>query len=122
MCSISVNGTAEEGLATLGGQQKSFEKKLYNLAKEASVNQKGALDSIAPLKGMPEDLRHTRRFKTGRTRVFFTGQHTDCHYRVFYVKTFKKGGVEDENNPRFQRRLIRALTEPAEYRELISGM
>ncbi len=120
MCSISLNKTADEGLAALddAGQRERFERKLFHLAQEANKDTKGALDNVAPMKRLPSELRRTRRFKSGRTRVYFTGQHCDCEYRVFYVKTMKKAGTDDEDHRRFQQRLIRALTDPAQSRTL----
>jgi hypothetical protein len=88
-----------------------IEKRLINFAKEASVENKGALDEISPLTRITGELKLARKIQIGRHRVFYTGFHTQCSYHAFYIKEFKKTGVNDEDDKRFQKALFKAMQE-----------
>ena len=89
-----------------------IEKRLIQFAQEASIAVSGGLD-IAPMKRMPSDLQDARKITIGRHRVYYTGHHTQCSYTSFFIKEFKKTGVNDEDDSRFQKALIRAKGETA---------
>jgi hypothetical protein len=90
-----------------------IEKRLFQFALEADVNRRGGLDNPAYLmKRMPDELRDVRKITIGRHRVYFHGKHTDCNYHAFYIKSFKKTGVDDEDDRSHQNRLIAAKNKP----------
>lgn len=115
MCSISTSETIDEHFDELkrSGQKDKLKKRLIEMATEASMEQPGALDNPSCIMmRMPEELRHVRKYGFGAHRVYFTGKNTDCSYRAFYVKAFKKSGVDNEDDKAFQARLIKTLSEP----------
>lgn len=115
MCSIATNATADQQLNSLksSGDDKLIEDKLRDFAGNSNIHQPGILDLPKNhLYGMPSDLKHIRRIRAGRHRVFYTGYHTECSYSVFYVKAFKKKGVNDELDPRFHRVLKSVVNDP----------
>ena len=61
------------------------------------------------MKRMPPDLREARKITIGRHRVYYTGHHTQCAYLSFFIKEFKKTGVNDEDDVRFQKILVKAI-------------
>lgn len=90
-----------------------IEARLYNFAKESTVEKPSMLDSTkCHIRRMPRDLRNIRKITIGRHRVYFTGHHTQCSYTAFYIKMFKRSGENDEDNQRFQRILGFAIYEP----------
>ena len=121
VCSISVKQTADEQLGHLcksGKDGQKLEEKLFRFADEASVEQSSVLDGTdCHMHGMPDDLKDVRRKRFGRHRVFWTGQHTQCSFNVFYIKAFKKKGTEDEHDKAFKKKLAGTLSEPT-IREL----
>ncbi len=115
MCSISTNSTADNQLDELGrsDDKDMIEKRLYNFAKESTVENSSMLDSTkCHMRGMPIGLRNIRKITIGRHRVYFTGHHTQCSYIAFYIKMFKRSGENNEDNQRFQRILGSAICEP----------
>jgi hypothetical protein len=112
VCSITVNSIVEQQLINLerSNNRELIEKKLYRFATEASPSTPGALD-IPGMYGMPSKLQKIRKKRIGRHRIFYTGHHTQCRYHVVFIKEFKKTGVNDENDSRFQRILIGALID-----------
>jgi len=88
-----------------------IEKRLIDFAKEASVENKCALDEIPPLTRITGELKLARKIHIGRHRVFYTGFHTQCSYQAFYIKKYKKTGVNDEDDKRFQKALLKAMQE-----------
>lgn len=117
MCSISTNGTMDSQLTSLGHHDKNMiERRLFQFASEANVHRSGGLDSPAlTWKRRPQELRdaNARKISIGRHRVYFNGSHKQCAYSAFYIKSFKKKGVDDEDDPRHQERLISAAGEPS---------
>ncbi len=121
MCSIATNATADQQLTSLksSGDEKRIEKKLREFAGDSTVEKRGILDLPANhLHGMPSDLRHIRRIRAGRHRVFYTGHHTQCAYSVFFIKLFKKTGVDDELERRFHNVLRVAVDDPPPVRTI----
>lgn len=115
MCSIATNATADQQLDSLksSGDDKLIEDKLRDFAGNSNVQQSGILDLPKHhLRDMPSDLRHIRRIRAGRHRVFYTGYHTQCSYSVFYIKAFKKKGVNDESDSHFHRVLKSVVNDP----------
>lgn len=115
MCSISTNRTVDQELQQLerSDDRRMIEQRLFRFADEANATQMGVLDSlINSMRRMPDDLKDIRKIRIGRHRVYYTGYHTQCSYHTFYIKSFKKTGVNDEDDKRFQDKLRRALTEP----------
>lgn len=90
-----------------------IEKRLYNFAKESSVQNPSILDSPqCNTRRMPRDLKNVRKISIGRHRIYFTGHHTQCSYKAFYIKMFKRSGENDEDDRRFQNILGSAICEP----------
>ena len=119
MCLISINATANELLVELerSGDRDMIEKRLYNFAKEASIDNPARLDDPqCHMKRMPEDLKHIRKISIGRHRVYFTGYHNQCSYQVFYIKKFKQTGKKDEDDRRFQKILKTAVSDPPQIK------
>lgn len=112
MCSIGTNSTADQQLTSLG-DKKQIEKKLLNFADDSDIGRPGYLDQpVHHLRGMPQELRHIRRLRSGRHRIFYTGDFNQCSYNVFFVKLFKKKGTEDEHDPQFHKTLGRVVDDP----------
>lgn len=117
MCSVLINATMNEQMAFLGSADTSLiERRLFQFASEANPNQSGGLDNPAWIwKRRPQELKDAsaRKIRIGRHRVYYVGSHKQCSYRAFYVKPFKKSGVDDEDDPKHQKKLIRAVAEPS---------
>lgn len=117
MCSITTNKTVDSQLENLerSANRNMIEKRLFQMADGADVTKAGGLDNPALLlKYMPEDLSGVRHITIGRHRVYFLGYHTQCRYRAFYIKEFKRSGVDDDGSKSFQKKLRAALGEPQE--------
>ena len=115
MCSISKNTIAETQLTELerSNDRRMIEGRLFQFASEADTQHPGALDTLkCHMRRLPQDLRHIRKKQIGRHRIFFTGYHTRCAYQVYYIKMFKRSGVNDEDDQRFQNKLRQALGQP----------
>lgn len=115
MCSISTNKTTDKQLCELerSGNREMIEKRLYNFAKESSVQCPAILDAPqCHIRRMPDDLRDIRKITIGRHRIYFIGHHTQCSYKVFYIKAFKQSGKNDEDSRRFQGILKTATCDP----------
>ncbi len=118
MCSLTISQVLKEQLDDLGNQGEKVLIQLKRRAFDASALNMGLLD--APDTNLrnpfPPDLRTAgvRKVTIMRHRVYFTGRHVDCNYFAFYVKAFKKGDepARDDNNPRFQNRIRKALESP----------
>jgi hypothetical protein len=111
VCSIVMNKTANDIFTTQEEKdRKMIEKRLIEFAKSASITISGALD-IPPLKRMPPELKETKKITIGRHRVYYHGHHSQCNYTSFYIKKFKKSGVNDEDDTRFQKILTRAIRD-----------
>lgn len=121
MCSIATNATAETHLKSLASSddEDSLAEKLKHLAGDSTVQRAGYLDlPMHHMHGMPSDLKHIRRVRTGRHRTFYTGHHSQCSYTVFYIKKFKKTGVKDELDKTFHRLLKGAVNDRGEGRTI----
>jgi hypothetical protein len=113
-----VNATADAQLTSLPQDKEALEKKLFNFAADSDIGRSGFLDLPARhLSGMPSDLTHIRRVRTGRHRVFYTGNFNQCSFNVFYIKKFKRTGVEDENDTRFHR-ILRGVVDESPVRTI----
>lgn len=115
MCSITTNGTVDRILEELerSADRAMIERRLYEFAKDANKNQRGGLDQPhLIMTRMTDELRHIRKIRIGAHRIYFTGYHTQCTYGTWYIKANKRQGVDDEDDRRFQKILIRALSEP----------
>ena len=116
MCSISTNSIADNQLSELeqSKDKTMIERRLFNFAKESDIKTPSILDSSqCHMRRMPEDLKNIRKIRIGRHRVYFTGYHTQCSYNVFYIKTFKQSGKNDEDDKRFQDILGSAINAPS---------
>jgi hypothetical protein len=113
VCSITINATVESQLEILSASNDKdlVEKRLFQLADAADIDSMGPLD-LGGMKGMPDALKHVRKQRIGRHRVFYTGHYTHCTYHAFYIKINKRTGIEDEADRRFQKRLAQVLHEP----------
>lgn len=114
MCSISVNGTMNRQLESLGHSKDKtmIERRLFQFANDANVNRRCGLDDPSLfMKRMPDDLKDVRKIRIGRHRVYFTGFHTQCSYTGIYIKLNKKKGVDDEDDPNHQKHLVSAKHE-----------
>lgn len=115
MCSILTNATLDSQLISLGPSEKSkIERRLRQFANDADVDRQGGLDNPALIwKRRPQELKdvNARKLRIGRHRIYFTGSHKQCSYFAFCIKSFKKSGVDDEDDPQHQRRLIGAVKE-----------
>ncbi|MBC2713012.1 MAG: hypothetical protein HGJ94_19065 [Desulfosarcina sp.] len=93
MCSISTNHTVDTQLEDLerSNDRVMIEKRLYNFAKEADINNPGRLDSpTCRIKRLPDDLKALRKIQIGRHRIYFTGHCNQCSYKTILIKLFKK--------------------------------
>lgn len=112
MCSITINDPADN--VNLGIKNKSLiEKRMIELAKESSKTCRGPLDH-APMTRMAQtspELSGVLKQTVGRHRVYYTGHHTQCCYHIFYIKEFKRDGVDDDDSKRFQQLLISAKSK-----------
>jgi hypothetical protein len=115
VCSISTSRIADELLAALerAGDRQMIERRLYNFAKEADLQTPAMLDkSQTHMRRMPQDLKNVRKITIGRHRIYYIGHHTQCSYKVFYIKKFKQSGKDDDDDKRFQKILAKAALEP----------
>ena len=108
MCSLTINSIADEILQDDVPDRSKIEDRMIDLARDSSVERRGALDDIPPMKRMPGDLNILRKKRIGRHRVYFHGHHTDCCYHIVYIKAFKRKGVNDEDDRKFQKILSKA--------------
>lgn len=116
MCSIMTNATVDETLTELecSDDRRMIEVRLFEFANNANIDNPGGLDTPNHImRRMPKDLKDIRKLTIGRHRIFFTGHHKKCTYKVFYIKEFKKTGVKEEDDKPFQKILRSALSEPS---------
>ena len=93
--------------------REMIEKRLFMFAQESNQQQAGILDNTKyHMQRMPEDLKAIRKIPIGRHRIYYKGHHTQCSYEAFYIKKFKQFGKDDEDNSRFQNKLISAVGRP----------
>lgn len=114
MCSISTNHTVDTQLEDLerSNDRVMIEKRLYNFAKEADINNPGRLDSpTCRIKRLPDDLKALRKIQIGRHRIYFTGHCNQCSYKTILIKLFKKSDKDQEDSRHFQKKLQVALKE-----------
>jgi len=112
VCSININNSADETLRCLSLKDREMiVKRLSHFAEEASLENRGALD-ISPPTRFTGDLKPVKKIRIGRHRVYYTGSHTQCTYNAVHIKKFKKSGVDDEDDKRFQKALIKAMQGP----------
>lgn len=113
MCSILKNRSFDKLLEKLvAGEQKTILERMYRFADAANETQPGPLENSTNLiKYMPVDLQKVKKHRVGRHRVYYTGNHTQCSYRAFYVKANKKSDKDQEGSKRFQKKLGRALDD-----------
>ncbi len=109
MCSITINKEAEN-VALNQHDMDMIKKRMIAFAMDSSIEKPGVLD-IAPMKRMPEALRDVKKQTIGRHRVYYTGHHTQCCFNIFYVKVFKRKGVNDEDDKAFQRIITAARND-----------
>lgn len=115
MCSISISKTVRDQLNQLvrSDDRDMIEKRLYGFAKEANAQRPGALDTPSTLmRRLPQELREVRKKQIGRHRIYYKGHHKLCAYQTIHIKIHKKDRVDEEDDKRFQRILIRHLAEP----------
>jgi hypothetical protein len=111
VCLIQANATFDETLNDLDHLDRNMiERRLFEFANGANVNSPGGLDNPAcRVKRFTGELSEVRKITIGRHRIFYKGHHKRCSYQAFAIKPFKKAGVDDEDNPKFQKFLRRAL-------------
>lgn len=109
MCVLEVRGEAEAALSAFGdaSQREGLEKKMRAYAAAANVNTRGPLEQIRPCK-----RTGVRKVPWGRHRAYFQGHHKNCRYEWYAVKSFKKSGVDDEDDASWLRYLTTALRSP----------
>ena len=113
MCSITTNKNVDDILEGENDQQRTkIEKRLFQFAEDSTVEKSGILDDKAPLTRYSGDLKLTRKIDVGRHRAYYTGFHTHCTYKLFHIKINKKEGVDDDDDPRFKRFLLKVMKEP----------
>lgn len=115
MCSISANATFDEEVGRLTHKERNMiESKLAVFADDADVDEPGGLDNPAHrIKRFRDELSNVRKIRIGNHRIYYTGHHNQCSYFAFYIKTHKKKGVDDEDDPKFQKFLRHALGDAA---------
>ncbi|MBI5878490.1 MAG: hypothetical protein HZB53_12645 [Chloroflexi bacterium] len=112
MCSITANNTVEEQLSGLSTHDaEMIKRRLVQQAGDANLEHSGPIDRQIMTR-MPPELKGLHKLTVGRHRVYVTGHHTHCTYHTVYVKAFKKSGVDNEDDRKFQGKLIAALTSP----------
>ena len=96
-------------------QAQKHEEELARLADEDSIaSPDGLHGTLEPILSWLHDdeLRGLRKKRLGRHRAFFAGRHTDCHYRLFYLKMYKREETDREEDKVFQSKILRALSPP----------
>ena len=63
-------------------------------------------------------LSIVRKYRAGRHRFYFIGEHTDCNYTVIYVLVSKRNEDDRPEENNFQKKLIRALSDESDLRLL----
>lgn len=115
MCELWSNKTADEHFKELlRSGEKQLEQRLIRLAGEATRSKAEGLEpKLEPLLSWLHDsqLRTIRKYTMGRHRVYVEGRHTDCRFVVRYIKLHKKSGVDEEQTPGFQNKILNALKD-----------
>ena len=94
---------------------KKHEDELARLADDDNLEHGDGLDgTLEPILSWLHDpeLRGLRKKRIGRHRAFIAGHHTQCHYRLFYLKMNKKNEVDREEEKAFQTKVLKALSLP----------
>ena len=116
MCSLSSNKLCDEELKMLGhSQAKKFEDTLSRLAADDSIERADGLDgTLDPITSWLHDpvLCSLRKKRMGRHRAYISGHHSQCHYRLFYMKMNKKEEKDREEEKAFQSKILKALSQP----------
>lgn len=118
MCLMQSNATADEGFQEIrrSGDRSDYETRLALLAADDSQDRAAGLECLLePVSSWRhnEQLRQVRKYRIGRHRFYIAGRNTQCAYVVCYVKVFKKKEKDPEEDMRFQRRILNALTNQA---------
>jgi len=109
-CKVLVLANAHEQLDGLRPTERDFiVRRMTHFAAEPGH----PLDGIRPMKRLTLVVNPIRKLTVGRHRLFFTGKGSECTYRLAWVKVYKRSGVDNEDDPSFQRKLIQALARPA---------
>jgi hypothetical protein len=114
VCSIGVNRAADKKLTelSLSRDGQMIQKRMFEFANDSDIERAGVLDQPkCHMTRMPPDLRHIRKKQIGRHRIFYIGNYNQCSYLIFFIKEFKKSGVQDEDDRGFQRLLARHVDE-----------
>lgn len=118
MCSLTVTEYLASQLVNIGPAQAKFiEDNMSRHAWAANIETPGILDreSNHLQAGFAVDLRQAgiRKQRIGRHRIFYTGQHTECNYSAFFVKSYKKkdDNQRDDNNVNFHAVVREALSD-----------
>lgn len=116
MCSLSSNKLCDDELNMLGSKAaKKHEDELSRLAADDTIERADGLDgTLEPILSWlhDEELRGLRKKRIGRHRAFFVGHHTQCHYRLFYLKMNKKEEADREEDKAFQAKILKVLGQP----------
>jgi len=120
VCSLLTNTTADRNLKNLPKKDAaSIEKKFAMFAGNSNVETPGILDQPANhLHVLPHDLKDVRRHRSGRQRVFYIGNFSQCSFTIIFVKEFKKKGKNDEADLSLHNLLRNAIGDTSKGREL----
>lgn len=114
MCLLHSNAIADEGFNQLkkNGDRTNYEQRLAKMAEDDDTTQKGGLallyKPVDVWQKLPK-LRDVRKYRIGRHRFYFTGEHTDCNYTVFLVMVYKRDEDDKPRDENFQKKLLSAL-------------
>lgn len=123
MCLLHCNATAHKDLDKIrkSGGYHNLERLLANLANEDTIEEEKGLgklwDSVSAWAKL-ETLCKVRKYRSGRHRFFFWGNHKDCNYHLRYVIPFKRDETDQSKEDWFQEKVLKAILDDEVYRTL----
>jgi len=122
VCLLHCNSTAHKDLEKIRRSgDANLEVRLANLADEDTVEEENGLgrlwNSVQPWAKI-EMLCEVHKYRIGRHRFYFWGNHKDCNYHVRFVIPFKRDETDQAKQSWFQEKVLKSITDDKIYRTL----
>jgi hypothetical protein len=89
-----------------------LEPKLRRFAEDGSRTAKSFFDYRGrTLKDMPQELRHVKKLRIGRHRIYFRGASRDCRYRIGWINYTDQHDKDQIEQASFRQKLAKSFGE-----------
>lgn len=121
MCLLHCNSTASKDLDKIKPGYANLEGRLATLADADTIQQENGLGKLwASVDAWSKDevLCKVRKYRSGRHRFYFVGDHTECNYHLRFVLPFKRDETDQAKQSWFQNKVLKAIADDEVYRTL----